>query len=63
MAILQGILDAQARLDTAVAAVSTKVDTLIANQTDPTAMSVAEQQQVADQITASAVAVDAVVAK
>lgn len=61
MAIAQAILDAQARLDAAIAANSAKVDALIAAGTG--AASPAEQQQIADTIAASAAAVEATNAK
>jgi hypothetical protein len=61
MAIAQSILDAQARLDAAIAANSAKVDQLLAGQSG--AMTPAEIQQVADAITASATTVEATNAK
>ena len=60
MAIIQAILDAQARLDAAIAANSAKVDVLIAGQGGAT---VAEQQTVAEAVNASAAAVEATNAK
>jgi hypothetical protein len=61
--IAQAILDAQARLTTAVAALSTKVDTLIANQADPNAATLAEQATIATAINDTAAAVEAIAAK
>ena len=61
MAILQAILDAQAKLDAAVAANSAKVDALIASGTG--GATVAEQQTIADAINASAAAVETTNAK
>lgn len=57
MAILQAILDAQAKLDAAVTANSAKVDALIAGTTG--GATPAEQQAIADAIAASAAAVEA----
>jgi hypothetical protein len=61
MAVLQAILDAQAKLDAAVTANSAKVDALIAAGTG--GATVAEQQTVADAIAASAAAVEVTNAK
>lgn len=57
MAIAQAILDAQARLDTAIAANSTKIDALIAATTG--SASPDEQATIAAAIAASAAAVEA----
>jgi hypothetical protein len=68
MGIAQVIVDAQARLETAIAANSTKVDALIAavaagGTPDPTSATAAEQAQIADAINASAAEVEAINAK
>ena len=59
MAVAQSLLDAQARQDAAIAAISAKVDTLLANQPDPNAMSVAEQDALAADLNAKAVTLEA----
>jgi hypothetical protein len=58
MAITQAILDAQARLDAAIQANSTKLDEVLAQVKE--AMTSTEQQQMAEAITASAVALEAI---
>jgi|ERR1043165_602366 hypothetical protein len=61
MAVAQSILDAQAKLDAAVAANTVKVDALIA--TVQGSATPAEQDQIANAIAASAAAVEATNAK
>lgn len=57
MAILQSITDALATQDTAIAAVSAKIDELKATPpADPSSATVAEQQTIADAISAKTAA-------
>ena len=63
LVVAQSILDAQAHLATAVAAVDAKVTQLLATQADPTSMTAAEQATLAADLDAVGTQLDAIAAR